>query len=486
MGNSFVKTPNIDKLAGEGALFKMAFAQNPICAPSRASFLTGRYPRTTRLVRNAQTIPADEKLISRLLADEGYVCGHAGKMHLSASSPKATHWCEKRIDDGYVYFDWSMHPPATPICPYTAWLKEHNIEFERRPVKDAEIKEDAINKDHQNEHDMQDGNSYISYGMDKETSNTAWIVQRAINFIECNEELEEPWFFTCDIEDPHSPYDPPEEFLKPYLDKLDEIPLPRYTEGELDNKPAFQRIDRDGVYGHGNGNFAASKMSDKDHRLIRAAYWAMVDHIDYQVGRLIESLEKSGQRENTIIVFLSDHGDMLGDHGMYMQGAYFYDEMVHVPLIVNFPEKVKKGIESDALIELTDLAPTLLELAGIEKYAGMQGKSFSNILTGKNSANSHRDSVYYEYYHSIPGEGCYIDCGGAYITGIRTDEFAITCPHTLDCGELYDLTKDPGMVKNLWDDPEYIEDKVKMLKKLCDRMADTIDPLPLKHQTANY
>lgn len=463
MGNPHVKTPNIDRLAANGILFRNAFSQCPVCSPSRASFLTGRYPSTTRLNRNGQTIPASERLISRLLADKNYICGHAGKMHLSASSPDSVQWSEKRIDDGYSVFDWSMHPPATPVSAYTAWLMEHDIEFKRTPVGDSK---------------------HVSFGMPKESNNTTWIAQRAINFIKCNEPLDQPWFFTCDIEDPHFPYDPPEEFLQPYLDKLDEIELPRYTPGELDNKPPFQMTDRHGVYGKGTGYFAAADMTDKEHRLIRAAYWAMIDHVDYQVGRMIEALEKSGQLDNTLILFMSDHGDMLGDHGMYMQGPYFYDEMVHVPLIMHYPDKIAGGLDSSAMIELTDIAPTLMQAADLDIYEGMQGQSFWPLMTGQTDLQKHRDSVYCEYHQSIPSNHCHPKTGGAYITGVRNENYALNCVHNFDDGELYDLKKDPGMVQNLWHDPTKVTERAQMLQLLCQRMAETIDPLPAT--TDNY
>ncbi len=127
---------------------------------------------------------------------------------------------------------------------------------------------------------------------------------------------------------------------------------------------------------------------------------------------------------------------------------------------------------------LPDLAPTLLEAVGIPIYEGMQGKSFWKILSGETNADKHRENVYYEYYNSIPSTDAYEKCNGAYITGVRDDKFAITCAHNLDTGELYDLGKDPGMVHNLWEDETYVSIKAMMLKKLCDRMAETIDPLP--------
>ncbi len=454
-GNEFVTTPNLDALAAGGVCFERAYAQCPICSPSRASFLTGRYPRTTRLNRNGQAIPSDEKLISRLLADADYICGHGGKLHLGPGDPKLTAWCERRIDDGFVVFDYSLHPPANPVNSYTAWLIEHGIEFKREPV---------------------DGSRYVEYGMGVDTCNTAWTAQRAINFIRGSVGVGRPWFFHCGIEDPHNPFDPPREFIEPYLARLDEIPLPRYVPGELDDKPVWQLTDRAGVWGSGDGHFAWEDMSERDHRMIRAAYWAKIDVIDHHVGRMLEALRETGQIENTIIVFNSDHGEMLGDHGFYFQGPYFYPEMVCVPLLLSWPGHIQSGLRVPALMELVDISPTLLEAAGLERYAGMQGRSVWPILCGQENPKHHRKDVYSEYYRANPGG--HRQTGGAYATGLRNDQFALTVCHNLNCGELYDLERDLHEVRNLWNDPAYLEVKVRLLKRMCDRMVETIDPLP--------
>ena len=453
-GNAHVTTPNLDTLAGEGVCFEQAFSQCSICSPSRASFMTGRYPRTTRLNRNGQTIPADEKLISRLLADEGYVCGHVGKMHLSAGAPDVTQWCETRIDDGYSVFEWSLHPPGPPVSAYTAWLAERGITFKRTPV---------------------DGSPYVHFGMPAESSNPGWVASRSGSFVQCSAEQDNPWFLTCNFEAPHNPFDPPEEFLRPYLDRLGEIPLPRYTPGELETKPPFQQTDRDGVWGGGSGTFAYEKMTDRDHRMIRAAYWALCDHIDHEVGHVLDVLRDTGQLDNTLVLFTSDHGEMLGDHGFYFQGPYFYPEMIRVPLIMAWPGRVRPA-RSRALVELVDIAPTLLDAAGIGQYAGMQGRSLWPILSGESDPDQHREDIYAEYYQAIPNG--YRRDGGAHATALRNREFAMTVIHGRDCGELYDLNADPGETRNVWDDPRYVSTKVRLLKRLCDRMAETIDPLP--------
>ena len=130
-GNPFVHTPNIDRLAQKGILFERAYCQSPICTPSRASFLTGRYPRTTRCRQNSQVIPSDEVLVTKLLADAGYNCGLSGKLHLSPAYPFAQNTSEIRTDDGYQEFHWShMSGPESPANQYGQWLREKGVSFE--------------------------------------------------------------------------------------------------------------------------------------------------------------------------------------------------------------------------------------------------------------------------------------------------------------------------------------------------------------------
>lgn len=460
-GNTFVRTPNIDRLAAEGTLFERAYSQSPVCTPSRASFLTGRYPRTTRTRQNGQDIPADERLMSRILADHGYACGLSGKLHLSACHPSAAPLMERRIDDGYINFHWSHHPARSPqkgamnnwaANEYDTWLRERGAEYETPPFK---------------------GSKHVQVGMPAELHQTTWCAEKAIAFMEANAGLAHPWMFSVNIFDPHHPFDPPAEYLERYLDRLDDIPLPNVDPAEPQSKTAVQGIDHEGAYG-GRAGFAYDSMSDRDHRLVRAAYWAMCDLIDDQVGRMLDALDKTGQRDNTIVVFMSDHGEMLGDHGIYLKGCYFYEEAVRVPLIVAGP-----GIAADLrvsdMVELVDLAPTLLELCGIAREPGMQGRSLAAALDGSGAPG--RDDVYCEYYNAMPWHPPTVH---PQATMVRTDDMKLVVIHGADEGELYDLRADPEERHNLWSDPGRIGDKLAMYRRLADRMAWTVDPLPLR------
>ncbi len=148
-GNRFVQTPAVDGLAERGALFERAYAQSTVCTPSRASFLTGRYPCTTRCRMNGQSIPEDEVLITRLLAEAGYTCGLSGKLHLSACHPTACPTTERRINDGYAEFHWSHHPaPDWPENEYIHWLRERGVEYGRSPFRGSEYVSAGVPSEH--------------------------------------------------------------------------------------------------------------------------------------------------------------------------------------------------------------------------------------------------------------------------------------------------------------------------------------------------
>lgn len=454
-GNDWVQTPAADRLASEGTLFESAYCQSPVCTPSRASFLTGRYPRTTRCRQNGQDIPDTEVLVTRLLKDVGYVCGLSGKLHLSACNPSVTNGTERRIDDGYDAFYWSHDPSRSWLTnEYHLWLREKGVAYHVESFN---------------------GSRYVQAGMPTEFHQTTWCTEKAVTFIEENVQHQQPWCFTVNLFDPHHPFDPPREYLERYLPRLSEIPLPNYVAGELDQKPAFQQNDHHNAY-NTEGWFDHDAMSADDHRLVRAAYWAMCDLIDDQLARLISTLEATNQLENTLVIFMSDHGEMLGDHGIYLKGPYFYEPAVHVPLIFSMPGTVKAGVRNSALTELVDIAPTLLEAAGVPPYAGMQGKSLWSSLTGQTDAAPHREDVYSEYYNAMPWH----KDPTAQATMVRTEDYKLVAAHSLNTGELYDLKQDPNETRNLWDDPDALLAKAQMLQRLCNRMAWTVDPLPLR------
>ncbi len=452
-GNDWVKTPNIDRLAESGTTFDWCYSQSSVCTPSRSSFLTGRYPRTCRGRQNGANIPPDELLITKQLADAGYLCGLSGKLHISACNEEAAPFGERRIEDGYAVFDWSHHPGRNwPNNQYINWLEQNGLSYQSEPYR---------------------GSPHVSVAMDAPWHQTTWCVNKAMDFINARAGFDGPWLYSVNIFDPHHAFDPPREYLERYLDRLDDLPLPNFVDGELANKPNFQRIDHEGAYATAKAH-VYPEMSDYDHRLIKAAYFAMCDLIDDQVGRLLTHLKESGQAENTIVIFMSDHGEMLGDHGIYWKGPHMYECALRVPLIVSWPGRVGAGVRSGALVELSDIAPTILDACGQARPPGMQALSLWPILTEQAEPHRHREDIYSEYYNAMPW---HID-PSAQVTMVRTRNAKLVVAHGTGSGELYDLRADPGENTNLWDSAEHRSLKLELYERLADRMAFTVDPLP--------
>jgi len=445
LNNSHIRTPNLRRFMEQSVTFTHAYVQNPVCSPSRASFLTGRYPHTTGLRANGQRIRESETLVTRVLADAGYECGLVGKLHLS---PCAGGLVEDRIRDGYHRFWWSHGlPDAWPgHNMWRVWLQSQGVAW---PAPGSD-------------------NPAWGVPIDPRFTQTAWCSETAIRFMREQARFR-PWLISVNFFQPHEPFWP----ARDYFDRYDpeKIPPPAYRPGELDAKPVYQRIDHQAASGGRNLSF--TRTDDLTHRRITAAYYAMIEQIDYEFGRMLAALEDTGQAGNTVVVFMSDHGEMLGDHGIYLKGPYFYDCAMRVPLMIRWPGRFQAGRKTDALVEMVDVAPTLLEAAGIPVTPGMQGKPLTKLLRGE--TETHRDSVYMEYYDSSQPYD-----PPPMATSVRTRNRKLTVYHSLGAGELYDLERDPGEFNNLWPNAGARPMREEMLLKLIDRMAGTVDPLPIR------
>jgi len=431
LGNPHIRTPNLDRLVASGVAFTGAHCQTPICTPSRACFLTGRYPSTVHGCMNGnESWSGAAPLVTRLLADAGYDCGLAGKLHLSAADGRI----EPRPDDGYRVFHWSHHPKDDwpEGHAYAAWLRSRGVDY----------------------NSLHDKYGYIP----AEYHQTTWCANMAIDFIK--EKRSRPWLFSLNCFDPHPPFDPPQEYVDRF--DIDSLPGPLFRPSDL---AAQRRL--------GGINFQSKARDPREFngRLTQAKYWAQIELIDEQVGRLLRCLEETGQRERTMVIFTSDHGEACGDHGLLYKGCRFYEGLVRVPLIVSWPGHFQQGVRSDALVGLIDIAPTLLEVAGVPGRETMQGKSLAPILTGKAPPGRHREyvrSVYYRVLTGIP----------SYATMIRNQRYKLVKYHGTGLGELFDLAADPGEFDNLWDDPAHARVRLELLEQNFDELAFAVDVGP--------
>ena len=199
----------------------------------------------------------------------------------------------------------------------------------------------------------------------------------------------------------------------------------------------------------------------------------MIEQVDEQFGRLLAALDQTGQRDNTIVIFMSDHGEALGDHGLTHKGCRFFDGLTRVPLIMALPGRFVDGLRSDALVELTDIAPTLLELAGLSIPDGTQGRSLLPILTGRASPDHHRDYVRCEYYDAVnlPDR--------SFGTMYRDDRWKLIQYPQINHTQLFDLKSDPHELHDLAGQPRYAGKTKSLLKRMEKAQREWGDDCPL-------
>ena len=205
---------------------------------------------------------------------------------------------------------------------------------------------------------------------------------------------------------------------------------------------------------------------EHDAKGAQARYYAMIAQIDDQFGRILKALEESGQRENTVIIFTSDHGESLGDHGLMYKGCRFYEGLVRVPLIFSWPGNFIQNSQNNALVEMLDLSATLLNLASVDLPDYLQGVSLLPILSGQTKDGEHRDFVRSEYFDALDPH--FTGGNGTYATMHRTRKYKLCVYHGKGVGELFDLDQDPWEHNNLWDSPAHSDIKNQLLAESFD------------------
>jgi len=474
LGNPHIRTPNIDRLCADGVAFTQTYAQSTLCTPSRASFLTGRYCASHHVYRNgAARFPSDEVLVTRLLADAGYDCGLIGKLHISSSELG-----EARYDDGYRVFHWSNLPypgeAADSSNEYLAWLRD------RKGVVPEEVLPRYTIRDPGRSHVGQ--GDVIRPGPDEALRQTKWANEMALRFVE--QDREGPWLLSINPYDPHPPYLPPEAFLENYDPAT--MPPPLFRPGDLDHQKGFKNIRAQNTLArdpldtrkpepNGSSSPDARANSSFNGRLLKCGYYAMIEMLDWHFGELLDALKERGELDNTIVIFQSDHGELLGDHGLVFKGARFFDGVVRVPLVIRWPERVDGGRRVDGLTELIDVAPTLLEAAGHEVPDAMQGCSLMPVLTGQ-AEDTGKVAVVSEFYDSCNFSEGTDDPTQAMMSFDGRYKMVTYRGHSL--GELYDLENDPGEFEDLWTKADCRDLKLAVLERHVDAIMGAISSGP--------
>lgn len=421
----WLETPNLDRMAAEGMHIKNAFVTTALCSPSRASVLTGMYAHSHTVVDNVAPEPEDVTYFPQLLQKAGYQTAFFGKWHMGSQGDqprKGFHHWEGLRGQG-EYYNPSL-----------------NINGKRTKFSDS---------------------TYIADLLTEHTVN--WMDHR---------DKKKPFFVYLSHKGVHAMFEPAKRHRGKYKDKP--VPLPpsyyltapdQYKEGNIPEWVKEQRHSWHGVDYMYHGQI--------DFETFYRRYLETLLSVDESVGKVMDYLKEHNLDKNTLVIYMGDNGFSFGEHGL-IDKRHAYEESMRVPMLAKCPSLIKAGSVTEALVQNIDIAPTLLEYAGVSTPPSMQGKSFLNVLSGK--AQAHRDKIFYEYYweYHFPQTPT--------MFAVRTDRYKYIHYYGLwTQNELYDLENDPYEMKNLIADPEY----KAMTKDLSAQIFDWLEStggmqIPLK------
>jgi len=416
------RTPHVDGLAADGVRFDNAFSSAPVCHPARAAIQTGLLPHANGMMGNAIgpnaypfRLREDVPCFAELLAQAGYRTGYAGQRHIR--------------ERGFADF-------AGLYSGYHEWVQQQAPGF---------LNARALGPPYCQE---------VDYEVDE--SREAWYARGASELIERYADQDSPWLIECDFDAPHPPFPLPVGYASLYAPA--DVMLPASIDDDLLDKAEVHRACRDTQVGEG--------MSRDDWQLFIASYWAYVTLTDHYIGQILATLDRTGQRENTVVIFTSDHGEMAGAHGFITKYPQLFDEGLHVPLVLRWPEGAARGAVRQGFASSIDLLPTICELAGVAIPDTVHGESLVPLLGSGPEPEAGRDETFSEYDGNI---------GQAYsVRMVRTKEWKyVYIPYGRD--ELYHLANDPGECVNVADRREHRPILADMQARMARRMEQTND-----------
>ncbi|MDA3959875.1 MAG: sulfatase-like hydrolase/transferase [Planctomycetota bacterium] len=428
-----VKTPVLDAFRRRAVTFSETFCPSPHCCPSRASFFTGVYPSEHGVwnnvtVQNALTtgLKPGTRLWSTDLVAAGYTCDFSGKWHVSyEQGPRDYAWTEHRVNAGpkkdhagIMGLEWDGYAKMAEDLPRPERVRKPG-EIVRPGWRD-----------------------YVHYGINEQPFGDQHVVDVTKQVLASKDATSDPWCLYCGTLGPHDPYVVPQRFLDMYADV--DIPLPANFHDTLTDRPHLYQRTRSFF----------DQLTDDEHREAIRHYWAFCTYEDWLFGQVLEALEASGQADNTIVMYCSDHGDYTAEHGLWCKGLPCFRGAYNVPMMIAGPGIVGDRVV-DAPVSLTDVAPTVLELTGTESDLPCSGYSLVPWLRGE-TPDTWRTAVFtqsngneqYGIQRSITADGWKYVYNG------------------YDFDELYDLSNDPHEQHNLNGDPRYAQ----QLEDLCSRM----------------
>lgn len=441
-GSGVPSTPALDELAESGMRYDRCYTTSPICSPNRASILTGRSPVIHSLVNNSYVLSPDTPTFVQVLSANGYHTGGFGKFHQSPMAfPVDNEEHYLGFDEGWVSED--------PKWPWYEWVKKEHPEYAEKalamcwggwpcypPPEDIDKHAAAQEKHNQPLRDASDWVHAYPSLLSPEVHDSTYITDLGINFIKEHTQSnpETPFFCNISYVDPHTPIDPPEPYSSMFSpdDMPDAIDAKWMEEGFTELFKWQKQTSCDEVY------------DKKDVvRKIRALYHGSLKYLDDQIARVIDHLKQNGLWENTIVVFTSDHGECLGDHGLFMKSYTHYDASIRCPLIVA-GAGIVSGV-SDRLTCALDFFPTFCEWAGL---SGSDVPPLEGQALGSDGWNE--VSVAFDTLESM----------------VTDDNWRITLYRSDGKGQMFDLNNDPDELTNLYYDPSHQDKKVELLERL--------------------
>ncbi len=402
-GGTVLKTPNIDWLAKNGAVCTSFYATTPVCSPSRASFMTGRYPQHTDVITNNIPMRGDLVTFAQVLKRNGYATGYAGKWHLDGTAKPG--WAPKRkfgFDDNRFMFNrghWKKFED-TPKGPRVAARKNG------KPT-------------------------YAVDGADAKSFSTDWLTDKAIGFIKQNKG--KPWCYMVALPDPHGP----NTVRKPYDTMFAgrKLPIPATLHKSPAQTPAWAMMER--------------KINPAVLSRLMAPYYGMVRCIDDNVGRLLDTLRAQGELDNTVIVFTSDHGDLCGEHGRLNKGVP-YEGSARIPFVIYYKGRIRAGRRVGEALSCIDFMPTVLALMDVKSDVKVDGRDASALIAG-DALTDWNDLAF------LRGTG-----EQGWLCAVSDDLKLVYSGK--DKPWLFDLKRDENEVNNYFNDPKY-QDHVKRMTR---------------------
>jgi arylsulfatase A-like enzyme len=449
-----VRTPHLDQLAREGTRFAACITPNVVCQPARASLLTGQLPLTHGVRDNGIDLPprTGDRGFAGALSAGGYRTGFIGKAHFSTShtfSPTGTPECRASTAD----YPPGWHGPYMGFEHVELVVEGHNQWLPMAPPAGqhyerwyyADGRGEEKNRLYR-EHALPDTGAVQTWhsALPVCWHNSTWIGDRSVRFIETHRG--EPFCLWASFPDPHHPFDAPLPWSR--LHASDEVTLPAHRTLDLERRPwwhaASLQSRQDPRVEKIRGDYLRyAPQTDAQLREIIANYYGMIALIDHHVGRIVGALDELDLADDTYVVFTSDHGEWLGDHGLLFKGPMHYEGLLRVGLVMRGPDVVANRVERSP-VSLIDVAPTILEWAGCQPLLAQDGVSVASLASGRSDA---REVAYNEW--DLGPARCGVPLR---LRTVRTDRYKLTLELDSGVGELYDLRDDADEMHNRFDD----------------------------------